>query len=152
MPSILSLVAKLARDFPSINFTPGVDFRWSASNQTVYFDSNSKDQAALLHEVAHVILGHQTYDQDIQLIQMERDAWEYAKNNLASSYDVDLTDDVVQASLDTYRDWLHARSQCPSCKATGLQIKKQTYKCLACATSWKVNEARLCALRRYKLP
>lgn len=96
-------------------------------------------------------LGHQDYDKDIRLIQMERDAWAYATASLAARYNVDISDDTVQTALDTYRDWLHARSQCPSCQATGVQVKQHTYKCLACSRLWKVNEARLCALRRYKL-
>lgn len=82
---------------------------------------------------------------------MERDAWQYAKDTLGQTYDQAILDDTVEDALDSYRDWLHARSTCPACQATGIQTKKEEYKCLACRTKWRVNEARICALRRYKL-
>lgn len=151
MPLIPSLLAKLSVDHPSILLVASDDFRWSASERTVFYDTTSKDSATLLHEVAHALLDHRGYDKDIQLIEMEQEAWEYARTILAPRYDVTITESVTQDSLDTYRDWLHARSTCPHCQATGLQIKKNRYKCLACTRQWRVNEARLCALRRYSL-
>ena len=62
-----------------------------------------------------------------------------------------LNEEVIQEHLDTYRDWLHARSICPSCTANGYQISSHTYECPACLHTWRVNEARICALRRYSL-
>ncbi|MCY1379960.1 hypothetical protein D9M68_895230 [compost metagenome] len=82
---------------------------------------------------------------------MERDAWRYAKEKLGSNYKVTITDTVIQDSLDTYRDWLHARSTCPNCQATGMQNRKRHYRCIACQHVWRVNDARICGLRRYSL-
>jgi len=79
---------------------------------------------------------------------MERQAWDYTIK-LAPKYNVAISDDMVQLTLDSYRDWLHARSTCPNCKATGVQTEKYTYVCPACSRKWQVNEARTCALRRY---
>lgn len=151
MPSIISMLPKkLTIDFPQFTFKAGDQFRWAPDTRTIYFDQASTDNASLLHELSHALLQHTSYTRDIQLIEMERDAWQYATEQLAYHYAVDITDDTVQDALDSYRDWLHARSTCPTCRATGVQTGKQHYKCLACATTWKVNDARVCALRRYK--
>jgi hypothetical protein len=151
MPSITSLADRLQRDYPDIIFTEGDDFHWSPSNKTVTYTQSSEDQASLLHELSHALLGHTDYKKDISLIEMERDAWQYAKDNLGPVYDLPIIDEITEDALDSYRDWLHARSTCPACQATGIQTKREEYKCLACRTKWRVNEARICALRRYTL-
>lgn len=148
MPSTASLVKRLTNDFPDFRFVSGDDFRWSAEEVTVYYDRTSDDSASLLHEVAHGILGHTDYSRDIELLQMERDAWGYASTILGPTYSLVIEDGTVQDSLDSYRNWLHARSTCPHCKATGLQTKKEFYACPACHRTWHVNEARNCGLRR----
>ena len=151
MLSTTSLLPKLRTNHPDLTFTSGDDFRWSPDSQTVYFIPDSPDVATLLHELAHAVLGHADYTRDITLLGMEQDAWQYAVETIAPTYDLEIDDETVQTALDTYRDWLHARSLCPNCGATGLQTKKREYKCPACGQHWRVNEARLCALRRYKL-
>lgn len=150
MPSTRSLIARLRRDFTNIRFTRGDTFRWSPHERTVYYIDDT-DAPSLIHEIAHAILGHSTYLRDIELIKMERDAWNYAATTLSKKYDTPIDEDTVQDALDTYRNWLHARSVCPDCRAVGLQTDIRTYTCLACRTSWQVNEARTCALRRYTL-
>lgn len=151
MLSTTSLVNNLHRDFPTLAFTASDKFRWSPHENTIFYDHTSNDYASLLHEVAHAVLRHENYARDITLIEMERDAWQYAVTTLAPKYQAAIDDTVVQDSLDTYRDWLHARSICPKCKATGVQTKKSQYRCLICAAQWRVNDARICALRRYTL-
>jgi hypothetical protein len=148
MPST-RLLPKLEEDFPTFHFIPATEFRWSPDEMTIYYDEQARDDATLLHELAHAILDHKEYLKDISLIELERDAWEYAKNTLALTYKVVIEEDIIQDSLDTYRDWLHARSTCPHCSATGIQTKRNEYKCIACSTLWQVNDARFCALRRY---
>jgi hypothetical protein len=148
MPSIISLVSKLKVDFPQFRFTAEKKFQWSPSEMTIYFEETSADAATLLHELAHAILDHRQYSRDIQLIKFEQAAWQYAQATLSKRYAVAINQDDIDTSLDTYRDWLHARSQCPHCKATGLQIKSHLYSCLACTTKWRVNDARVCELRR----
>ena len=81
---------------------------------------------------------------------MERAAWDKAVL-IALDFGQTIDTNTVESTLDSYRDWLHARSTCPNCQATGLQIKKQTYSCPACRHTWRVNEARICALRRFSL-
>lgn len=133
-------------------FTSGDHFKWSPSSREIVYDPAAENsQAHILHELAHALLGHCDYDRDIQLIAIERDAWQYAQETLSSDYAVTITDDIIQDSLDTYRDWLHARSTCPGCQTTGLQDKKYHYRCVACGHKWRVNDARICGLRRHSL-
>ncbi len=152
MPSIVLLLNKLKKDFPAIQFKSGDDFLWSPSERTLYYGPlDIKDSAALLlHELSHGLLGHNDYRHDITLVAMERSAWNRALE-LASEYGFTISEQMIEDHLDTYRDWLHARSTCPNCSANGHQVKQSTYHCLACGHKWRVNEARICALRRYDL-
>ena len=151
MPSIHSLLPKLEIDFPQLLFRPGQHFSWSPDKNTVFYDeSDPSNTSLLLHELAHGLLGHHDYSKDIELVTMESDAWEKAFA-IAPTYKVTITDDTVQDTLDTYREWLHARSTCPECDATGYQSGKSEYTCVACSHLWRVNEARICALRRYSV-
>ncbi|MNH50479.1 hypothetical protein D3C73_20930 [compost metagenome] len=152
MPSIALLVSNLALDYPDYTFSPGDHFRWASDTLEITYDpADAHAQEHILHELAHALLKHSNYDRDIQLITIERDAWHHAKEILCPRYKVALADAVIQDALDTYRDWLHARSTCPNCHATGMQNKKHHYRCIACRHTWRVNEARVCSLRRYSL-
>lgn len=142
-----SLLAKLEHDFPSIHFAPGDGFRWSPTESTVFYDDPS-DFAQLLHETSHGLLDHRDFIRDITLLEMERDAWQKARE-LALSYQLAISDDTIETALDTYRDWLEARSNCPNCSMTGVQQARYHYRCPACLTTWRVNDARVCGLKRY---
>jgi hypothetical protein len=151
MQSTISILSSLKTNYPQFSFKQGDNFLWSSSDNTIYYDRASKNQAVfLLHELSHALLGHSSYKRDIQLITMERQAWDHTIE-LAPKYNVAIEDEMVQSTLDSYRDWLHARSTCPSCKATGVQINKFAYVCSACNHKWRVNEARTCDLRRYRI-
>jgi len=145
MPSINS---QLTKDFPSFQFEASDDFHWSPNNKTIYFKAGEPNSPLLIHELSHALLGHDAYASDVALLKMEREAWNKAID-LASRYNIVIKDEVIESHLDTYREWLHARSTCPTCNANGYQIKKAIYRCLACSCEWKVNEARLCGLKRY---
>lgn len=145
-----SLINLLKKNYPLFHFQAGEAFQWSPDSVTIFY-GREEDPVALLHELAHAILGHRYYSRDVELLEMEREAWEYARDRLSKEYVIVIEDDIVEQALDTYRDWLHARSNCTTCSSTGIQISPNIYKCVACGTSWRVNEARLCALRRYTL-
>lgn len=148
MPSTPSLIKRLSADYPNFIFKRSSNFLWSHAEHTIYYDHSSDDYRFLFHELSHAVLNHTDYSRDIELMAMEREAWDKSKE-LAKLYDRLIDDTFVQYNLDTYREWLHARSKCPKCSATGMQIKKNGYKCLACNNQWRVNEAKICALRRY---
>ena len=150
MPSTNSLLSTLKADYPDITFAPGKRFYWSPDTRTVFYDAANMQADVLLHELGHGLLKHREYTKDVELIAMESDAWDTART-LAATYAVPINDDDVEDTLDTYREWLHARSTCPECEATGYQTAKFEYACVACDHRWRVNEARLCALRRYSV-
>ncbi len=149
MPSTISLIPQLKKAYPQFIFLPGPDYLWSPTDHTVYFGPGNAHHF-LLHELSHGLLGHADYDRDVELIAMERAAWDKA-SEIAALYGLTIDEDTVETTLDSYRDWLHARSSCPACNATGLQIKKRVYSCPACHHTWRVNEARVCGLRRQSL-
>ena len=54
MPSTSLLAAKLRADFPQYAYAEAEEFRWSPSENTVYFCLGN-DTPALLHELASVL-------------------------------------------------------------------------------------------------
>jgi hypothetical protein len=153
MQKIISLLKNLENNprLSGVTFSKGDDFRWDHTTKTVYYRSSGPDTASyLLHEAGHATLDHQSYTDDMALIAMERAAWNEAVA-LSKQYGIPLSDDTIEDALDSYRDWLHARSTCPNCGSIGMQTSYEVYECLACHTKWKVNEARSCALRRYTI-
>lgn len=151
MRSMSSLIHKLKIDYPDIAFVEAEQFSWSPSERTVFYDRGQANAThLLLHELSHALLDHREYKRDIELVAMETAAWENARS-YADDYNVRFKETVIQDHLDTYRDWLHARSTCPHCSANGYQTEASQYQCLACSHTWRVNEARLCGLKRYSL-
>lgn len=142
-------ISNVINDHPQFRFQLSDDFYWSSSNNTIYYTTQDKYcLELLLHELSHAILNHCLFSFDIELIAMERQAWDYAKK-LALSYEAEISDNFIQDQLDTYRDWIHDRSTCPQCKANGLQATKSSYQCFACRSEWTVNDARERQLKRY---
>lgn len=148
-PPTKELIARLQADHPTINFVAGTDFHWSAPLQSVTFDPRESNHGFLLHELGHAILGHNDYHLDVEHLAQEREAWSQVRTTLAPLYNIQIDETLIEDALDTYRDWLDARSRCPSCGLTGLQNKTSTYVCVNCRCSWRPNDARQCALRRY---
>lgn len=149
---LTSIAHKLFADHEQVVFRPGKAFYWAADEQVVYYSRlrSPDDLALLFHELGHALLGHAAYGQDVQLLAMERAAWQTA-NELAGRYGVEIGADIEHTSLESYRDWLHQRSRCPSCSHGGLQgARSGEYHCVGCGSVWRANEARLCRLRRTK--
>lgn len=147
-----TLLKALRQDFPNLTFKTSDDFYWSPKEQSVYY-AHTKRQSdiwSLLHEASHGILGHQTFVTDFELLQLELAAWEKAKE-LAIKYNITINPDHVEDCLDTYRDWLHKRSLCPSCSVKSLQEGASTYRCLNCSTAWRVSANRHCRPYRTKI-
>lgn len=153
MQPISSLVAKLRRDFAQLTFVEADVSRWSAKTQTVFFAPHSPHaEWVLLHELGHACLQHADYRRDVELLAMERDAWEYATKTLAPKYSITIEPDFIEDHLDTYRDWLHAKSTCPNCTLTGVETSKQTYHCLGCQHTWRTNKGTQTRVHRYSQP
>src|ERR1019366_9331000 len=141
-----SLVQKLTKDFPAIQFTAGRIFCWSpAAQEIVYNPSKAKPSGrwAVLHELSHALLGHENYSYDFELIKLEVAAWHKAQE-IQSGYGLKISTEHIQNCLDTYRDWLYRRSLCPTCGNSSLQQNPTRYQCFNCHTVWKVTAARFC--------
>ncbi len=143
-----SLLSRLKKDLPQFTFAPDDTSRWSSESSTVWYNEHEAHaDVTLLHEVSHGALGHSGYLYDIDLVKLERAAWEKAAE-LAAIYGVDIPVDYPEHALDSYRDWLHMRSLCPDCSQNGVQQTEHTYVCLMCNQKWRVNDARSCGLKR----
>jgi hypothetical protein len=145
-----TLVNALRQAYPNFTFVAGDQASWSAQKQQVTYALDESPGAlwTVLHELGHAILGHASYESDLQLLQKETAAWNEAVE-LSAAYGIDIDNDHIQDCLDTYRDWLHKRSTCPTCGDHGLQSTQSLYNCLNCQNTWKVSSARFC--RPYRL-
>jgi hypothetical protein len=148
---ILTSVKMLA---PEITFIPRESFYWSPAKQTIAFNeanlSTTEGVWSLLHETAHALLEHHIYKTDFELLMMEVAAWKHAKE-LGNGLGVTIDENYLQDCLDTYRDWLHRRSTCPTCGNVGLQHSSSEYHCHNCHGTWQVTAARFCRPYRKKL-
>lgn len=140
-----SLIDDLKQDYPKIEFQSSKVAHWSPSKKTIYYDNSPMNT---IHELGHALLGHTSFIQDIELIRIERDAWEKARE-IAKNYQITISDNVIESAMDNYREWLHKRSLCPKCSQVGIQsLKKLSYTCVNCGTRWQANDARSCGLKR----
>lgn len=137
--------------FPSITFTPGEEFAYSHGSQTIFYPSSSVKMPvfaySLLHEVGHSEELHTNFRNDVELINLERDAWEYGVK-IGHKIGITIDPGHIESCMDTYRDWLYARSVCPHCHQCGLQTALTTYSCAFCLNTWSVSESRLCRVSR----
>ncbi len=101
------------------------------------------DEWSILHELAHAKLNHNNYYSDFELVKLELDAWQEAKE-IAKNYGIKIDSEHIEDCLDTYRDWLHQRATCPTCQTVSTQRDPNTYQCFNCRTSWHVSNSRFC--------
>lgn len=138
------LVKRLRKAFPDVRFVPGETSFWSPRSATVSYAEGGEHAAwTLLHEASHALLGHTNYTHDLDLLLLEVAAWEKAKE-LGPRFNLSIDNDYIQTCLDTYRDWLHSRSTCPTCHTVSLQSAPQEYQCHNCSTIWHVSASRFC--------
>jgi hypothetical protein len=153
--STKDVLARVQSAYPQIRFAEGTDFMWSIKDQTVTYSTNVSDTdkftSSLCHELSHGILGHADFKHDIELIKLERDAWDHATTIARDLFDLTIPTDHIEDCMNTYRDWLYQRSLCPTCKQCGLQQTKQQYSCIMCNSRWRVNVSRLCRVHKRRV-
>lgn len=146
------LLALCKKKLPDCTFQAAESFYWSPHDKTVYFNEallgKAAGQTALLHEASHAALRHTHYGSDAELLSLEVMAWQEAIEQ-AVRWSIDIDTEHVQDCLDTYRDWLYARSSCPACMVSSLQVSPLRYKCLNCLSVWSVSPSRFC--RPYRM-
>ena len=139
-----TLLFHLSKSYPSVLFKPADTFYWSPKDKTVYYAEDRPDaQWSLLHELSHALLEHTSYSSDFELLLLEVAAWEKA-NKLAKNFEISIDPEHIQDCLETYRNWLHQRSACPTCNMRGLQTSPTIYECTNCLSRWSVSMARFC--------
>lgn len=128
-------------------------FMWSPKDKTIHYAAqhlgSPSGQWSLLHEAAHAALGHRNYESDFELLQLEVAAWTQAKQ-LGATLHIEIDTNHIEDCLDTYRDWLHQRSTCPTCGNGGIQHSSREYRCHNCLTTWHVSPSRFCRPYRMK--
>ena len=143
-----NLLASLKKNFPNITFEEARNSSWAPEANKIYYKPLSKNRDwSLLHEMGHMLSNHQTYRFDIELLQMELEAWQKA-NELAAKYNILIDKDHIEDCLDSYRDWPYKRSSCPNCSQTGLENEIGKYSCINCGQIWRVTPERFCRVYR----
>jgi hypothetical protein len=143
------MLKQIIADHQQFSFVSGQAFRWSPSEQTIYYPQNDQVSWSLLHELGHALLSHQTYASDLELLKIELSAWDKAKQ-IGADYGVIIDQDHIEDCLDTYRDWLKQRATCPDCQTVTTQTSDNTYLCFSCNASWTVPSSPLCRTIRIK--
>lgn len=126
-----SLLACLKADFPDFTFKPGSKFAWRPPKTIVLGPQEPHFNLLMLHELGHATLGHTAFKTHVERLKMEVAAWQQAKI-FSKTYNIPYNEDFVESQLDTYRDWLHAKSLCPNCKLTRYQLPSGEYICPLC--------------------
>jgi len=138
-------VKLLSMAYPDLLFKAGSQCYWSPETRTITYTCTEEhgniNKWSLLHEVGHALLGHASYNSDIELLQKEMFAWEKART-LAASYRISIDEAYIQNCLDSYREWLNRRSTCPNCRVKTLQVSADHYQCYNCSLMWSVTPAR----------
>lgn len=148
------MVDQILADYTQFSFNASDQFMWSPMTATIHFDRNNLDHVSgvwsLMHELGHALLSHQGYEHDIDLIKLERAAWDKAVE-LSQHYQIEINEDHVENCMDSYRDWLKSRSTCPDCDNVSLQTETATYRCFNCGCSWQVSASPICQVQRRKV-
>lgn len=122
---------RLREDYPEFRFINGSKFAFRPPKTIVLGPPEPFSELLALHEVSHAILKHKTFRVDVERLKMESEAWEKARE-LATGYDIEVNEDLIQNELDTYRDWLHNKSKCRLCGLTRYQTPDGVYHCPRC--------------------
>ena len=150
LPSITVVI----RDFPQLTLRESEDFYYSSRDKCVYYNkAHTQTEAGLFqlfHEIGHALSSHHHYDSGIQLLKMEAEAWKEAKA-IAQTYKLTIPDDLIEHCLNSYRDWLHLRSTCPTCKNIAIEEKLNCYHCFNCYQKWSVPTDQRSRSYRHKV-
>lgn len=153
----LPLVKQLQVDHPYVIIKTGKRFSYRPPKTVILGPPQPYFALQTLHELGHALSGHKDWSTGVSRLKCEREAWERAEtlffqyqnlipadtspeadptvNNKTQQPLSDLAswdEDFVEASLDTYRNWLHLKTICPRCGLTRFQSEDGTYHCPHC--------------------
>jgi hypothetical protein len=137
-----AFLLELQAEFPDFSWRLGSRFKFKPE-KTIFIDQNSPAPwpyfaLLTLHELGHGLCGHKDYKTDVMRIRIESEAWQRAKRligthkNWQKTYQIFYDEDFAESELDSYRDWLHARSKCKRCGLTCFQTRDGKYHCPNC--------------------
>lgn len=148
----LPKLSEITKRFSQFTFASDEVFHWSPRENTVYYNSEAISDISgifqLFHEIGHAVSGHSTYTSGVQLLKIEAEAWKYAQE-LAEEYELSISSRQIEHCLNSYRDWLHLRSTCPTCQTVAIETKSNYYSCFNCFQKWKVPADQV--TRNYRL-
>jgi predicted RNA-binding Zn-ribbon protein involved in translation (DUF1610 family) len=143
---------KIKNDFKNIDFVESNKNSYSSEDSKIYYKPKKtflESASSLLHELGHLESQHKSYKTDIELLIMETEAWDKAKR-ISKKYNIKIENNHIEDCLDSYRDWLHKRSTCPTCTQNGIQKEVLKYACINCGQIWQVSKSRFCRTYRIK--
>jgi hypothetical protein len=115
---------------------------WSPNMGTVTYDkrriNTNEGKLGLLHEIGHANMGHKLYRYDMELIRMEMEAWDIARE-LAPMFEVKVDERHIARAIRSYDEWLTKRATCPDCGNFCLQKGRDMFGCFVCGSKWQVN-------------
>lgn len=131
-----TIIAQLQAQFPEVRWRQAPRFSFRPPHTVCLGRPQPHYGLLALHELGHCLEKHRDFCTEIGRLQMERAAWERARCvwrqlNLGEQGLI-WDEDFVETQLDTYRDWLHARSRCPRCSSTRFQTPDGAYHCPFC--------------------
>lgn len=140
-PSLLSsknlaFLESLKKTYPDFTFRPGRKFLFRPKTSIYYLEANNNFRLLLLHELAHALLGHFSYKKSLERLKIERDAWEKTRE-LCKTHSVPFDEDLAEAELNTYRDWVHQKTLCKVCGSTCLEVSSESLFCPFCQKEYK---------------
>jgi len=131
MPSNKQLLNSLASDYPQLIFRHGKKFAFHPPDTIVLGPPHDNFALLTLHELAHATLKHKDFNLDVERLKIETSAWQQTKK-LCHKYHIAWDEEFAEDNLDTYRDWLHKKSLCPTCNLSRYQDPSGTYHCPFC--------------------
>lgn len=140
-PSLLSernllFLDAIKRDYPEFTFRPGSKFLFRPKKSIHYLEADENFRLLLLHELAHALLGHFSYEKSLERLQIERDAWEKTRE-LCKKHSIAFDESIAETELDTYRDWVHQKTLCKTCGLTCLEVSPESLYCPFCQKTFK---------------
>lgn len=127
-------ISILQQTFPEFHFKTGKKFTFRPPKTIILGPPQPNFALLSLHELGHALCKHKDYKTHIERLKIESEAWQMAKTVCTNHPELNVTydEDFAQSALDTYRDWLHQKSECKTCHLTRFQTPDGQYHCPKC--------------------
>ena len=134
-PKNLAFLAALQSAYPDFTFKPGRKFLFRPKRTIYYLEDDTNFRFLILHELAHALLGHFSYNTSLERLKLERDAWKRTRE-LCATHKVPFSEELAELELNTYRDWHHQKTLCKTCGASCLELDAKSLYCPFCQRTY----------------